>query len=179
MWGVGLLRGLAADEANPNARHWYLTHAREVAGELVVPNRIVTPSPEMLSAMPLSTFFDGLVVNLDAEAAAEVESALVFEFPDLAQTRTLIVRRGVAEVLPGGLEGAALRVRVPAQTFKEMLAELRSPAVTLVRDFEMIEGGRLELLEERRGCAEERWAGARQQVLGSCRSSARWKRKHS
>ena len=143
---VAALRGLAADEANPNARHWYLTHAREVAGELVVPNRIVTPSPEMLSAMPLSTFFDGLVVNLDAEAAAEVESALVFEFPDLAQTRTLIVRRGVAEVLPGGLEGAALRVRVPAQTFKEMLAELRSPAVTLVRDFEMIEGGRLELL---------------------------------
>lgn len=143
---VAALRGLAAREANPNARHWYLTHAREVAGELVVPSRIVTPTPDMLAAMPLSTFFDGLVVNLDAEAAGEVEQALVFEFTDGEEAVTVRVRRGVAEVAAGVDDEAAIHVRVPAQVFKEMLAQLRSPAVTLVRDFELVRGGRLELL---------------------------------
>lgn len=143
---VAALRGLAALEANPNARHWYLTHAREVAGEITVPSRFVTPSPDMLAAMPLSTFFDGLLVNLDAAAAAEVDKAMVFEFPDLGQSLTLVVRRGVAEVVPSAVADAELQVRVSSQVFKEMLAQLRAPAVTLVRDFELVAGGRLELI---------------------------------
>ena len=34
-------------------------------------------------------------------------------------------------------------MRVPAQVFKEMLAQLRNPAVTIAKDFEVVKGGKL------------------------------------
>ena len=35
-------------------------------------------------------------------------------------------------------------MRVSAQVFKEMLARVRSPALTIAKDFEVVKGGKLE-----------------------------------
>lgn len=139
---------LGAAETNPNARHYYLSQAREWRGEWAAPERIVNPTPAMLAAMPLATFFDGMAVALDADAALETHAALVFDFSD-APAHTLIVRRGVAEwrrddQAPG--VPVVSRTEVSAQVFKEMLAQLRSPAVTVASDFKMSEGNRLDLI---------------------------------
>ncbi len=140
---IDALRALGAVEANPNARHWYLMSARELNGEFTLPNRILTPTPEMLAQMPLARFFDGMAVNLDADAAADTVIAVAFEFSDRDERYTYLIRRGASEVVPELRGDADIVVRVSAQAFKEMLAQLRNPAVSLVRDFEVTHGSKL------------------------------------
>lgn len=140
---IAALRALGEREANPNARHWYLMTARELAGEFTLPTRILKPTPEMLAQMPLNRFFDGLAVNLDAEAAADTVIAVGFEFSDSPERYTYLIRRGASEVVPELRDDADIVVRVSAQAFKEMLAQVRNPAVSLVRDFEVTHGNKL------------------------------------
>lgn len=140
---VAALKALGEREANPNARHWYLMTAGELAGEFALPNRILTPTPEMLARMPIARFFDGLAVNLDAEASRDTVIAVGFEFTDIPQRFTYIVRRGASEVVPELRDDADIVVRVSAQVFKEMLAQLRSPGLTIAKDFEVVKGGKL------------------------------------
>jgi alkyl sulfatase BDS1-like metallo-beta-lactamase superfamily hydrolase len=141
---ITALRALGEREANPNARHWYLMSARELAGEFTLPKRILKPTPEMLAQMPLARMFDGLAVNLDADAAAETVIAVGFEFTDSPERYTYLIRRGASEVVPELRPDADIVVRVSAQAFKEMLAQVRNPAVSLVRDFEVTTGSKLE-----------------------------------
>ncbi|HEY1077534.1 MAG TPA: alkyl sulfatase dimerization domain-containing protein [Fontimonas sp.] len=141
---IASLRALGEREANPNARHWYLMAARELAGEFTLPGRIVVPTPEMLAQMPLMRMFDGLAVNLDAEAAAQTVIAVGFEFTDSPERYTYLIRRGVSEVVPELRPDADIVVRVSAQAFKEMLAQVRNPALSLLRDFEVTTGSKLE-----------------------------------
>lgn len=141
---IAALRALGEREANPNARHWYLMSARELAGEFELPKRILQPTPEMLAAMPLSRMFDGLAVNLDAGRAADTVIAVGFEFTDGPERYTYLIRRGVSEVVPELRGDADVVVRVSGQAFKEMLARLRNPALSLVQDFEVTKGSKLE-----------------------------------
>jgi alkyl sulfatase BDS1-like metallo-beta-lactamase superfamily hydrolase len=140
---VRALTALGEAEANPNARHYYLMSALELGEGRALPERVAEATPEMLRQMPLTAFFRGLAVNLDAAAASEVEQKVVFEFTDVPETWTFHVRRGVSELTPGHAAGAELHVRLPAQAFKEMLAQLRSPAAVIARDVEMVRGDRL------------------------------------
>lgn len=141
---ISALNALGEAETNAPARGYYLMSADELAGKFTLPDRAVKPTPEMLSTMPLSLFFDGMAVNLRAEDCLEREIKVAFEFSDSGERYTYIVRRGVSEVRPGKDEGADIVVRVSAQAFKEMLARLRNPALSLVRDFEVVRGGKLE-----------------------------------
>ncbi len=147
---LAALKALGEAESNPNARHYYLVSYHELSGDYAVPSRAVSPTPEMLAAMPLSTFFDGLAVNLDTEKAGEKVLTVRFEFTDVGEQWHYLLRRGVSEVLSP--EDAAfapepdLVVRVKAQVFKEMLAQLRKPAVTLATEFEAVRGSKIDLI---------------------------------
>jgi alkyl sulfatase BDS1-like metallo-beta-lactamase superfamily hydrolase len=141
---ISALKALGEAEANPNARHYYLMSMRELQGEFALPERALKPKPEMLADMPLQVFFDALAVNLDAAASAETVVAVAFEFSDSPERFTYIIRRGASEVVNDLRPDADIHVRVSAQAFKEMLAELRNPAVTLARDFTVVKGGKLE-----------------------------------
>lgn len=142
------LKAMGEAESNPNARHWYLVAYHELKGDLKLPERAVTPTPAMLTAMPLSTFFDGMAVNLDAQAAADRQTVVRFEFSDSAEAWTYVVRRGVSEIIAPGevAPEAQLVVSVRAQAFKEMLARLRNPALSIAKDFEMKKGGKLDFI---------------------------------
>ncbi|MCG6656984.1 MBL fold metallo-hydrolase [Halomonas campisalis] len=134
------LRTLAEQEVNPNARHWYLTAAGELAGEFRVPTRLVTPSDRMLAEMPLQAFFDGLAVALDAQAAQDIEQRVVFEFPDLDEAYTYIVRRGVSELVEGIDPDAEIHVSTDSLDFKRLLAGLASPEETITQVFTYPQG---------------------------------------
>jgi len=73
-----------------------------------------------------------------------------FEFTDVNEQWHYLLRRGVSEVLAPKDAGFApvpdLVVRVSAQVFKEMLAKLRNPAVTLASEFEAVQGSKLDLI---------------------------------
>jgi alkyl sulfatase BDS1-like metallo-beta-lactamase superfamily hydrolase len=143
---IAALKTLGEAEANPNARHYYLVSMRELRDGLKLPDRALTPKPEMLRDMPLSIFFDGMAVNLDAEASADTVIKVAFEFTDSPERYTYIVRRGVSEVVPQLLPEADIHVRVSAQIFKEMLARLRNSALTIAKDFEVVKGNKLEFV---------------------------------
>lgn len=145
---LAALKALGEAESNPNARHWYLTAWHELRGDLKLPARAVTPTPAMLAAMPLSTFFDGLAVNLDMDAALEKTVTVRFEFADLNESWTYIVRRGASELIAPGQVAPEpdMVVKVSSQMFKEMLAKLRNPALTIASEFEMVKGGKLEFI---------------------------------
>lgn len=140
---IKALRALGAADSNPNARHWYQVSAGELAGEYKLPARIVKPTPAMLARMPLARFFDGMAVNLDPDASGDATLKVGFEFTDAPERYTYIVRRGASEVVPALADDADLVVRVSAQTFKEMLAQLRNPALTIAKDITVVKGNKL------------------------------------
>ncbi len=140
------LKSLGESASNPNARHYYLVTMRELLGDVTLKDRVVTPKPEMLASMPLSIFFDGMSVNLDAEASAETVIRVGFEFTDTSERYTYIVRRGVSELIPRLEDNVDIRVRVSAQVFKEMLTRLRNPALTIAKDFEVVKGNKLDFI---------------------------------
>ena len=80
---------------------------------------------------------------LDLLVDGEATFGAIFAAMDSAERYTYIVRRGASEVVPQLREDADIVVRVPAQVFKEMLAQLRNPAVTIAKDFEVVKGGKL------------------------------------
>lgn len=140
---VAALRALGAAETNPPARDWYFMAARELEGEFTLPARAVQPTPEMLAAMPLPVFFDGMAVNLRAEDCLDQVVRTGFEFTDSGARYTYVVRGGVSEVIPGIADDVDLRVRVTEQRFKEMLAGLRNPALSIAKDFEVVKGDKI------------------------------------
>ena len=142
---IAALRALAERENNPNARHYYLTHAGELAGDFVVPNRLASANDDMLREIPLSAYFDSLAVTLDGEAAWDLHQRVTFEFSDLDEARTLTVRRGVTELEDGIAANADIHVRVDSLRFKQLLAGERNPAVALARDYDFERGGRVAL----------------------------------
>lgn len=144
---VRALTALGEAEANPNARHYYLMSAIELAEGRQLPDQVVTPQPEMLRQMPLAAFFTGLAVNLDAAASAELVQKAGFEFTDSGEAWTVMIRRGVVEAQPLLAPDLDLHVKVSAQAFKEMLARLRNPAVVIARDFEVVKGNKLALAQ--------------------------------
>src|SRR3546814_10329942 len=100
----------------------------------------------MLARMPLARFFDGMAVNLDPQASGDAVVKVGFEFSDTPERYTYIVRRGASEVVPAIADDADIVVRVSAQTFKEMLAQLRSPALTIAKDITVVKGNKLEFV---------------------------------
>src|SRR3546814_16313735 len=88
----------------------------------------------MCGGMPRARFVDGMAFNLDPEAGGDAVVKVGFEFSDTPERYTYIVRRGASEVVPAIADDADIVVRVSAQTFKEMLAQLRSPALTIAKD---------------------------------------------
>jgi alkyl sulfatase BDS1-like metallo-beta-lactamase superfamily hydrolase len=143
---VKALTALGEAESNPNARHYYLMSALELREGRSLPDQVAKPQPQMLKQMPLTAFFTGLSVNLNAAKTLEMNQKTGFEFTDTDETYTLWVRRGVTELRPVLMDGLDLHVRVDSLVFKEMLAQLRSPAVTLAKDFEVVHGSKLGLI---------------------------------
>ncbi|HVT34987.1 MAG TPA: alkyl sulfatase dimerization domain-containing protein [Nevskiaceae bacterium] len=143
---IAALRALGEAETNPPARDYYLMSAGELAHDFKPIEEAVRPTPEMLKGMPLQLYFDGMAVNLHAEDVLDKTIKVGFDFSDTHEQYSYIVRRGASEVVSGILPDADIVVRVPAQVFKEMLAKLRNPALTIAKEFEVTRGNKLEFV---------------------------------
>jgi len=142
---IAALRASGAREANAPARDWYFTAARELDGSAQISVDEIKPTSAMLAALPISVFFDSMAVNLHAEDCLDQVISTSFEFTDIGESFTYKVRRGVSEVVPGIADDADIQVQVSAQAFKEMLAGVRSPALTIATDFKVTKGNKLML----------------------------------
>jgi len=133
---VRALTAIAEREQNPNARHYYLSEALEIRDGFVV-TETSRPSPHLLRGFSLQSFFDAMAATLDPVASAEIDQLVGIRFTDVGEAYTIHVRRGVAEIrqrTPETFERVAsdILVRADSQEWKEMLARMRNPLVTLV-----------------------------------------------
>ncbi len=141
---VAALTSLGQAQANPNARHYYLTRAAELGQQLHI-GQMGRPTEQMLSGMPMGRFFDAMAVNLDAEKCADMERTVGFIFPDTDEAYSVLVRRGVAEIRPELVSPRDITVTVPSLVWKQMLAKERNPLATIATECD-IEGGRVRFL---------------------------------
>ncbi|HOO37328.1 MAG TPA: alkyl sulfatase dimerization domain-containing protein [Deltaproteobacteria bacterium] len=132
---VKALIALGEREENPNARHYYLTEALEIRDNFIA-QADAKPRPKQVHSFPLAGYFDLLAVNLDPYASADVDERVGIKFPDAGEAYIIHVRRGVAEIRPceyADLDVQEFDIKVVAdsKTFKEMLAKIKNPVVTL------------------------------------------------
>lgn len=132
---IKALSALGEREENPNARHYYLTEALEIRDGFVSLSE-AKPSPGALQGISLRSFFDLMAVNLDPKASAEVNQVVGMIFSDTQEAFTIQVRHGVAEIRPRLLQdldrlNLDIMVRADSKLWREMLAKIRNPLVTL------------------------------------------------
>eukprot|EP00753_Platysulcus_tardus_P005182 PLAT12970.1.p1 GENE.PLAT12970.1~~PLAT12970.1.p1 ORF type:complete len:638 (+),score=291.60 PLAT12970.1:58-1971(+) len=119
---VAALRGLASLETSAGGRNYYLTQAAEEGGGLLLkPSALQRQS--FVDRAPMELLFAAMAVNLDAQAAAEVEETACFSFPDADEHWTLAVRRGVCEVKSGfPTEPPTLSLTADSRTWRDIIA---------------------------------------------------------
>ncbi|MFZ5564794.1 MAG: alkyl sulfatase dimerization domain-containing protein, partial [Thermodesulfobacteriota bacterium] len=132
---VSALMALGEKAQNPNARHYYLTEAIEIQDGFIAFSP-VKADPEMIARLPLANFFEALGVSLDAKAGGDKNIRAVLKFADAGQAFEIHVRLGVAEINERPIntvekDDADIVVLADAQKWKEMLAQVRSPLLTL------------------------------------------------
>jgi alkyl sulfatase BDS1-like metallo-beta-lactamase superfamily hydrolase len=141
------LRRLGETHPSANGRHYYLTQALEAEGAVEISDPDPSSFPlEILHGLPLSGILRAMSVNLDPEKSAEVDTVVGFRFPDVDESWTIHVRRGVAEIQPRFPKAPEITVSVDSTVWKELLAGLRNPALTLASSEVQVEGSTLELV---------------------------------
>lgn len=142
---IASLTALGTEQVNPNARHYYLTRAVELRDGFVA-GFDSKPTQSTVGQLPVESFVNALPVFLNAEEAVDVERTLVLHFPDVDETHTVEIRRGVAITKTGAAPDPEVEVSMPSMQFKTLLAGLDSAGEFLVAgDFEFRVGNRAEL----------------------------------
>lgn len=137
-----VLTARGAAHANPNARHWYLTAAKELRGEIEVAPTDPSSVPDaFLDSLPIEAFMAGMATRLKAEDVLNEDFVAVFDFPDLARVFTIHVRRGVAEVREREADDPNLRIVASSTDWKRLAAGKIAPAAALASGKVKFEGG--------------------------------------
>lgn len=113
-----ILRSIAYDSGTSNLRHYLLTEARVLEGEVDLQRLpIDVANPRFLAANPDSVLFRAQGTRLDPVSSGAVELVGGFTIRDRNEDHTLIIRRGVIEWRPGRPEEADLRVEFDRATW--------------------------------------------------------------
>lgn len=134
---------LGAGHKNPNARHWYLTQAAELRGQITL-----APTPPdqtalaMVDALPIARFMTGMSTRLKAEETLEADLVAEFVFTDVGQTYVVHVRRGVAEVRERSVPTPDLRFTTTAHAWRR-LATGHTPRAEALADPDLQVDGEL------------------------------------
>ncbi len=141
---VKALTALGMAESNPNARHYYLTCAKELQG--LKNDGLVKPTPDLAKGVPLASIFNGMAAHLNPDKSREVHKRVLFHFSDSGSEWTVEVRRGVAEVQPFDIGHPDLTITIKEQVWKELAAKIRSPLAVYASGDISISGGQIEFL---------------------------------
>ena len=140
---IRALTALGEAASNPNARHYYLMSALELRDGIRL-RPVNAGSDDMVRTIPMRTILDSLAVNLRAEEVLDTVQRVSLSFTDTGEDWTVIVRRGVVELVPRIVESPDIHARVDSLVFKKMLARQINPAVALARDFAFEAGGAVD-----------------------------------
>lgn len=140
------LRQLGEKEANPNARNYYFTVAREVADGLNPAFR-TQMSEDFLATLPIENFLQAMPALLKAEDTLDENVALGYAFRDSNKQFTLRIRRGVAKVHTGIDDDVVATLDTTEATWKAIAAGIQSPATALAGEALDIDGSTLSAMK--------------------------------
>jgi alkyl sulfatase BDS1-like metallo-beta-lactamase superfamily hydrolase len=137
-----VLRKLAEEESNPNARHYYLSEAMEIENGKAIFFENKVPD-KLLITLPIDQFMENLPVNLDYKKVLNNDESAVFEFPDLKRCYRVHIRRGLADVqelpYPCNSKKGELHSQMPSLLYKKLLARTVSP-LKAIQEFNFKQG---------------------------------------
>jgi alkyl sulfatase BDS1-like metallo-beta-lactamase superfamily hydrolase len=140
------LRALGRRSVSANGRNYYLTQALELEGATTV--AALPPSEAQLAlakSMPIGSFVAAMPPNLDPRASADVDSVMGFRFPDVGESYTIHVRRGVAEFRVGFPERPDVAISADSGVWIEVVAGVRSLPAAVATGAVEVEGGVLQI----------------------------------
>lgn len=141
------LSAKAQHHINSNARHWYLTEARELRGELEIGKPVPSDLPDdMLDGLPIDTFMAGMATRLKAEEALATDSVVSFTFEDIKRSITAHVRRGVAAIEEGANRDADIQIKTTAAVWKRLATKKRNPALAFASGDIEVDGGIIDVV---------------------------------
>ena len=140
------LRQLGEKEANPNARNYYFTVAREVADGLNPAFR-TQMSEDFLATLPIENFLQARPALLKAEDTLDENVALGYAFRDSNKQFTLRIRRGVAKVHTGIDDDVVATLDTTEATWKAIAAGIQNPATALAGEALDIDGSTLSAMK--------------------------------
>lgn len=143
-------RALAYASENPNDRHYYLTQAGELVGDIrVLSPELKSDSLAFAKSLPISEVLASLPVNLDAENSLDRDTRVLFEFTDTGERYGVHVRRGVAQLLQGDAlaawESPDIQVTTTTEVLVEVLLKARGVPAALASGDMKLAGGVLDV----------------------------------
>lgn len=142
---IDALVALGQAQSNPNARHYYLTQARELV-EKFNPALSADPDVEFLRHIPVENIFKSMAVSLVAEKTLDLEQAVNFTFTDIDKNFSVAIRRGIAEMQPFHQPDAHIHITTESRIWKEVVAKVRSPLKAYAAGDISVDGSKLDLL---------------------------------
>lgn len=132
---------------NTNARYYYFSQALELAGKITLPEDVKVEA-EAAHVIPIGEIFRSMTVRLDPVASADLEMACTFHITDTGEIYTIIVRRGVAELVCSEIENADVIVHIEENLWKELASGVTSPVLALASGKFKVEDNKLFALNK-------------------------------
>lgn len=133
------LRVLGQRSESFDIRHWSITEARVLEGELtIVPGEFIQTNPEQMAELPVEKLLKILPTKLDPEKAKGLDIILGVQYSDIEQEFTLHVRNSILAVTDGFPDDPDVILSLDTDTHKQILGGFLSLE-------EAIESGKAEL----------------------------------
>ncbi len=122
------LRLLGYRSVSPNGRNYYLTQARELEGEVIIPQaqQVNRQTVSFLKDFPVRALLEAMPVNLVADKSLNADTVIGFRFTDTDEAYTLHVRRGIAALSEGWPEDPDTGVETTTDIWLEVATGQRS-----------------------------------------------------
>ncbi|MCP4751951.1 MAG: MBL fold metallo-hydrolase [Proteobacteria bacterium] len=140
------LAALGRQHISANGRHYYLSQAMELRGQIDIVGAKTTSSKEMVHSIPLISIFTSMAVRLNPEKSVDVDTRVNFRFPDTDETISVHIRNGIADIQSHLLENPDITVTVSSTVWKEIVSGLANPAVAYAKRKIRVDGGTIALI---------------------------------
>ena len=138
-----ILLKLSEKETNINARHYFLTRAKELELDQLPYGR-PNLSRKMIDSLDLKLVFEIFSVNFAHEKADGLKKRVGFEFTDPNQSFTLFVENGVAVSSDGLAENLDIHMKCSSRLFKNFIVK-KSSAFKLLASCSFPKGNSIKM----------------------------------
>jgi alkyl sulfatase BDS1-like metallo-beta-lactamase superfamily hydrolase len=140
-----ILEKLGEQQANPNARYYYLSSAAELDPNYKSED-ILKPTLEILRKYPIEAMLESLKVRVVPNKSLNKNIQLLFKFTDTGKVFSLFLRNSVLEIQPFEIMGSQVQVMTTEDSLKGILAGLKSLPVALATRVIKVEGETMKLI---------------------------------